>query len=316
MCAAQVEEQISKLSGDDEFRAAYFEQWDQQRKSRAAMEEEEAVQSNAEPSPAKAKNAAPKLPVVEPAVKAQAVIAAALEAAATGAWADSEGEPDHHLYSSGGISVAAVGAVETVAPAVPAATPRTKKSKQAAYIAEPVVIPEDNFTLPDSVLKRSEGDPSKDKAAERERNRQLQAEAEAKKKKREEDKIKKKEKSAQQAGKREQEAAAKAAKAAAAAATAAKAAAAKAAVAAEKAAEEEDEEAPENMSIYQKGKMGAPLNVLKAGAPKPVAKRPVSYRTWYQALIDDLTDFKSIDNVVFAVVCLLLAFILFNYISG
>jgi len=156
----------------------------------------------------------------------------------------------------------------------PAMSKPAKKAAAPKYVAEPVVEPEDKFELPDAVKHKrapSSEMTAAEKAAERERQRKAQEEAELKKQRREEQKRQKKEKAL-----KAQEEAEAAAAAAAAAQAAAEAAALKAAAAAAEA--EKEAEAAEDAAVAPVMKAASaskvPLPVVKAGAPKPTAKRP------------------------------------------
>jgi hypothetical protein len=302
MCAEQMDEAIARLSGDANARSQYFDQWGSLRALRAAEEEEleDEIRKAAAGKGASGKAAAP---AVEPAVKAQAVIAAALEAAAAGNVPSEDDEP------AAPVANGHAAAPEPAAPAVVAIKP--KKPKAHRVVVEPVVEPDDKFELPQVVLQR-ETEGAVDKAAERERNRRAQADAEARKAKREVEKAAKAEKrklAAQLAAEAE-------AKEAAAAAAAAEAAAAKAAAAAAK-AELSDGEGAEGaangVAKLSNTAAAKKLPMLKAAAPKPVAKRPAgarkaAKRSQLQIIAQELMarkDFPMIAGVAVVVLLLL-----------
>jgi uncharacterized coiled-coil DUF342 family protein len=350
MCAEQMEEMHEKLASNDEYRAQYYTQWEEVKKMKSEAEgsDEHFVGNGGDSDmkggkPKSTAASVPKEPVVEPALKAQAVIAAALEAAsvadaeATAVVAQPIAVSAHHsknvsledaslLAGAAGISGAATGGV------------KAKKSKQQPkYIAaEPLVEPEDNFTLPEAALKK-EAEPSTTaatKAAERERNRQLQAEAEARKQKREAEKAKRKAKAEQlekeslvkakaaaaaalrgtpTGGEASKKSAAAAAELAAASeATTALAAAQKAG----KGADDDEEEDDEDEYHFSTPVLVGPrksTQLLKAGAARPVAKRPV--RNWrrgiFQQIQDLLEDLADKENAIWiAVICLLIILII------
>jgi uncharacterized coiled-coil DUF342 family protein len=348
MCAAQMEEVHEKFATDDEFRAQYYVQWEEVKKMRAEAEGDEHFgdddgTSGEKKGGGKSKSdggasRVPKEPVVEPAVKAQAVIAAALEAAATATPVEAVSQvvtpiavSAHH---SKNVSMEDASHLLGVVGAGAGAGVKVKKPKQQPkYVAEPVVVPDDNFTLPEAVLKK-EPEPSAaaTKAAERERNRQLQAEAEAKKQKREAEKAKRKALAEQ----REKEALVKAKVAAAAAlrgtptgkeaSKKAAAAAAELAAAAEQqqlaataskkknTGEDDDDEEEEEEYEYINPIVTGPrksMQIIKAGAARPTAKRPRNWRRGifhqFQDLFEDLSDRENaIWIAVFCVVCILL----------
>ena len=193
-------------------------------------------------------------------------------------------------------SAAAVGA----SPPSSTGKPRKKHKQKSVYVAEPIIEPEDTFELPDVVRQRSEVTPAVvDKQEERERQRQLQAEAAAKKAKREAEKT--------QIQRRKEKAARDAAEAKLAAAKTAAVAAVAAVVVGGGGGGEAGEEKKDDddntdgatphidttknstqaaAAVVASPKRTAPVPVLKAAAPRPVAKRPAgSRRSVYRRLM-------------------------------
>jgi len=353
MCAKQMEEMHAKLASNDEFRGQYYAQWEEVKKMRAEAEGEEhyrdedvkkgGSKGNGDRKTDGSSRSGPKEPVVKPAMKAQAVIAAALEGAAIAAVEEQapvvHETPVVSAHHSKNVSVEdlsyAVGAVGA------GGTKAKKPKQQPKYVAEPVVVPEDNFTLPEAILKKDAetSTAAATKAAERERNRQLQAEAEARKQKREMEKAKRKKAKAEQLEKealvKSKEAAAAALRKApteneaskeAAAAAAQLAAASEAAVAAakKKAVDDEEESDDDEDDEEEEYEFGNPVltgprkltQLLKAGSARPVAKRPGrnwqrGSRGFLQQVQDVFQDVFDKENALWiAVICLLLLLIL------
>lgn len=329
MCAEQMEEMHTKLASNDEFRAHYYAQWEEVKKIRAEADEEGEEHFGGDDKKIDASSRSnPKESVVQPAVKAQAVIAAALEAAAA-AGVEGEAAVVHEapLVSAHHSENISMEDFSRLAGAHGAGEAKAKKPKQQPkYIAEPVLVPEDNFTLPEAVLKKN-AEPSTaaaTKAAERERNRQLQAEAEARKLKKEMEKAKRKAKAEQL----EKEALVKA-KAKAAAATAELSAATEAAVASQRVAEDknesgkDDDEEEEEEYDFGNPVLTGPrksTQLLKAGATRAVAKRPA--RNWRRGILhgifqqgqDLLQDLSDKENAIWIAVISLMLLLLLNSI--
>jgi hypothetical protein len=348
MCAEQMEEMHAKLASNDQFRAQYYAQWEGVKKMRAEAEGEEnnidedvkqgrgSKGSDDKKANTSSSRSGPTETVVQPAVKAQAVIAAALEAAATAAVekAGAVVQEAPVVVSAHHSKNVSVEDVSYSAGALGAAGAKAKKPKhQPKYSAEPVVVLEDTFTLPEAILKKdaeARTAAERTKEDERERNRQLQAEAEARKQKREMEKAKRKKAKAEQFEK-EKEALMKAKAEAAvrgahtanevskkAAAEAAQRAAASEAAARQK-AEQGKEETDEDDDDFGTPVLVGPrklTQVLKAGSARPVAKRPG--RNWqrgshgvFQQILNALQDLSDSENAIrVAVISLLLIFTL------
>ena len=181
LCAEQVDTALARLASDAACRAEYFKLWEVQRKApvvlpSAAVDDADEPAASAEEAragaakgglgrgnkaAAAAAEEAAEAPV-EPAKKAEAVIAAVLEeaqeelrrskaAADAAAAAQAAAEAAAAHAATAAVPVAVRESVEgAAAEAKPRARP-PRAPKHSAPAVEPVVLPEDNFELPEAV---------------------------------------------------------------------------------------------------------------------------------------------------------------------
>lgn len=219
-CAEQQDDAVALLRDQPAFRSEYFALWEQQRKVPISAAEEEELPPPSKGAKGGAKGgkakAAPAPEPVDPAKKAEATIAALLEEAreearrakAAAAAAEAAERDAAAAASAAEASLAAAereqaAAARTVvgleeegagAPRQHARPPRPAAARHVAPAVEPVVVPDENFELPEVVRTLKEKTPSSQelKELERERQRQAREEAERRKAKKAAEKEKKK----------------------------------------------------------------------------------------------------------------------------
>jgi len=262
---------------------------------------------------------------MEPAVKAQAVIAAVLkEAKAEAPNRKAEGAPLVPIIAHATTSAAGDSATIDRGDTVHAVKPLTalvggaKKTGAPAYVVEPVVVPDDTFELPDvfkhkRVSSAGERQTAPEKAAERERNRQAQEEAEQRRLRREREKTRRKERALRAQAEEESR------DAGAVAGAASRAEAGNEATGTAPVTTGTDDDM--NMNVQppklQKGQKQtkAPLPVVKALASKPVAKRLVRRPTLQSQLLLAIES-KEVQVVLAVAVAALVLLALRIFASG
>ncbi|GAB4819972.1 hypothetical protein N2152v2_007018 [Parachlorella kessleri] len=221
-CAEQMEEAHAKLSADPDYRAEYFVLWDQQRKSpvsMAALDDDidlPAAAAGKGGKGGKQHQQRDQPPLVDPAVKAEQVIAAVLEeakgsimrvkaaaasAAAAAAVAPALAEPEAATVAAEPESAAA----KLAAAAKP---PKPRKAEAPRHLVMVPVLPPDNFQLPESIKGKKAPSAEELKELEREHNRQAQVEAERRKQRKQQEREKKRQRALQDQQARAKQAAA------------------------------------------------------------------------------------------------------------